>query len=59
MSTYCIGDLHGRYDLFMMLLEKIQFNPVCDHVYILGDVIDGDGKEGIKIIEYMMNHSYC
>lgn len=40
----------------MMLLEKIQFNPECDHVYVLGDVIDGDGKEGIKIIEYMMNH---
>lgn len=56
MSTYCIGDLHGRYDLFRMLLEKIQFNPECDQVYVLGDVIDGDGKEGIKIIEYMMNH---
>lgn len=40
MATYCIGDLHGRDDLFEMLLDKINFNPEKDKVYILGDVID-------------------
>ena len=61
MATYCIGDLHGRYDLFMMMLDKIQFNPEDDHIYLLGDVIDGEGfngkTESIKIIEYVMAHS--
>lgn len=57
MATYCIGDLHGRYDLFMMMLKKIQFDSKQDHIYLLGDVIDRDGKEGIKIIDYVMEHS--
>ena len=57
MATYCIGDLHGRYDLFMMMLTKIQFDSKQDHIYLLGDVIDRDGKEGIKIIDYVMEHS--
>jgi len=61
MATYCIGDLHGRYDLFMMMLDKIQFNFEDDHIYLLGDVIDGEGfngkTESIKIIEYVMAHS--
>ena len=61
MATYCIGDLHGRYDLFMMMLDKIQFDLKYDHIYLLGDVIDGDGfngkTESIKIIDYVMAHS--
>lgn len=40
MSVYCIGDLHGRYDLFQEALDKIQFNPKEDKMYLLGDIID-------------------
>ena len=38
--TYCISDIHGCYDEFMALLEKIAFNPAADTLYVLGDVID-------------------
>lgn len=55
MATYCIGDLHGRYDLFEMMLDKIEFNHKTDKLYILGDVID-EGKEGIRILKYVMQH---
>lgn len=56
MATYCIGDLHGREDLFFKLLEKIEFSPDKDKLYILGDVIDGS-YGGIKIIHYLKSNS--
>lgn len=55
MSTYCIGDLHGRYDLFIELLNKIKFSPEKDRIFLLGDVIDRH-YGGNKILEYILNH---
>ena len=55
MSNYCIGDVHGRYDLLIMMLDKIKFDFNTDHVYLLGDVIDG-GKGSVRILEYVMEH---
>lgn len=56
LANYCIGDLHGREDLFFRLLEKIEFSPEKDKLYILGDVIDGS-YGGIKIIRYLKANS--
>ena len=36
---YCISDIHGMYDKFIELLEKIGFSD-SDTLYILGDVLD-------------------
>ena len=36
---YVMSDLHGRYDLFLRMLEKISFSN-CDTLYLLGDLID-------------------
>lgn len=59
MASYCIGDLHGRTDLFFSLLEKINFNVERDKLYLLGDVIDGN-YGGIKIIKYLQaNKGSC
>lgn len=55
MSIYCLGDLHGRYDLFNLLLKKIKFNPDEDKLYLLGDIIDWN-LGGIKILDYIMEH---
>lgn len=55
MAIYCIGDLHGRFDLFQMLLNKIGFNHNNDKLYVLGDVID-HSYGAIKIIDYLMEH---
>ena len=41
--TYVMSDLHGCYELYMEMLEKIGFSD-DDTLYILGDVADrGDG----------------
>jgi len=55
LASYCIGDLHGREDLFFQLIEKIEFDPQKDKLYILGDVIDRN-YGGVKIIQYLKSH---
>jgi serine/threonine protein phosphatase 1 len=46
--TYVLSDLHGRYDLYIKMLEKIKFGKE-DTLYILGDFVDR-GDEGLKIV---------
>ena len=46
--TYAMSDLHGRYDLYRAMLEKIGFSE-NDTLYILGDFVDR-GDEGLKIV---------
>jgi len=52
---YVMSDLHGCYDKYKLMLEKIQFNS-DDTLYILGDIVDR-GDEGIKILLDMMQRS--
>ena len=44
---YCISDVHGEYDLFERLLDKIGFSD-GDVMYICGDVID-KGKQSLQV----------
>ncbi|MBE6587723.1 MAG: hypothetical protein E7647_04830 [Ruminococcaceae bacterium] len=46
--VYAMSDLHGCYDKYVRMLERIGF---CDDdtLYILGDVVDR-GPDGIKIL---------
>ncbi len=53
MSVYCIGDLHGRYDLFEKALEAIHFVRGKDKMYLLGDVIDA-GDESVRILQTIL-----
>ena len=53
MASYVVSDLHGQYDLFCAMLEKIHFSA-DDRMYILGDIIDR-GPDGIKILEKCMS----
>ncbi len=49
---YVISDLHGCYEKYLQMLEKIAFSS-SDSLYILGDVVDR-GDDGIKILQDMM-----
>ena len=40
---YIMSDIHGLYDRYKAMLEKINFNDE-DKLYILGDVIDRGDK---------------
>lgn len=54
MATYVLSDIHGLYDKFMAMLEKIDFKD-SDQLYIIGDVIDR-GPNGIKIYQEILKH---
>lgn len=53
MSHYVTADLHGCYDPFIDLLQKIRFRPE-DTLYVIGDVVDR-GPEGVKLLQYIKN----
>lgn len=48
---YAVSDLHGEYEGFMALLDKIGFGA-GDKMYILGDVIDR-GRKPAYLLEYI------
>ena len=52
---YVMSDLHGCYDKYMQMLEKIKFSS-NDTLYILGDIIDREDN-GIKILLDIMKRS--
>lgn len=49
--TYFISDIHGEYDLFLRLLEKINFSE-RDNMYVLGDMID-KGDKSIALVDFI------
>lgn len=58
MSTFCIGDLHGCYDEFMQLLDKISFDEHKDTLYLTGDLI-GRGPRPLETINFVMKYRDC
>ena len=47
MSTFVLSDIHGEYNKFINMLDKIHFSDK-DTLYVLGDVLDR-GPEPIKV----------
>lgn len=52
MATYVISDIHGQYNMFIELLDKIDLKDT-DTLYILGDVLDR-GPHPIKTLRKLM-----
>ncbi len=50
---YVISDIHGCYDLYQALLEKIGFSD-ADTLFFLGDAADR-GPEGIRVMQDLMD----
>lgn len=49
--TYFVSDIHGEYDLFLKLLDKVRFSD-SDTMYVLGDIID-KGSSSIKLVDFI------
>lgn len=52
MAVYVISDIHGEYDKFLELLDRIGLKET-DTLYILGDVLDR-GPDPIRVICKLM-----
>ena len=53
MATYVMSDIHGDYDSYMKMLDKIQFSD-SDTMYIIGDIMDR-GEHPIKVLLDVMS----
>ena len=59
IMEYCISDIHGCYDLFCRLMDKIRFSD-GDTLYVLGDMVD-KGRDGIRLTKllFSMPNAVC
>ena len=53
MALYCIGDLQGCDVPFQQLLEKIDFSPSRDTLYLLGDLVNR-GPDSLGTLRRLM-----
>ena len=54
MADYAIGDLQGCYFEFNRLLERVNFNPSQDHLYLVGDIV-ARGPNSLACLERLYN----
>ncbi|MCM8529774.1 MAG: metallophosphoesterase [Lentisphaeraceae bacterium] len=52
--TIFIGDIHGCYDEFITLLNKVEYDPNADRLISLGDLVH-KGPDSAKVIDYMID----
>jgi len=53
--VFALSDLHGHYDIFLKMLDKIHFDS-SDTLYILGDCNDR-GTKAMEIYEFLNHHT--
>lgn len=57
--TYLISDIHGEYELFLRLLDKIGYSD-SDELIVCGDIIE-KGDSSVRLLRYIfdMPNAYC
>ena len=52
MAIYAIGDIQGCYDSLQYLLEKLDFSPEKDQLWLVGDLVNR-GKKSLKTVKFV------
>lgn len=55
MATYIIGDIQGCFSAFLTLLEKINFHPSSDYLWLAGDIVNR-GPQSLEMLEWAFTH---
>jgi len=49
---FVVGDLHGCFDLLERLLDRVSFDPGCDRLFSVGDMIDR-GTDSLRCLQLL------
>lgn len=52
MANLLVGDIHGCYDQFMRVLEKAQFDPTNDTLWLTGDLV-ARGPKSLEVLRFV------
>jgi bis(5'-nucleosyl)-tetraphosphatase (symmetrical) len=54
VADYVVGDIQGCFNGLQRLLQHIHFNPSCDTLTAVGDLV-GRGPQSLQTIEYLIS----
>ena len=58
MARYVIGDIQGCFQSLQALLEKIQFDPSQDHLWLAGDLVNR-GPQSLEVLRWAKGMGDC
>lgn len=49
MAVYAIGDVQGCYDELIKMLDRVQFDPAADQIWLAGDLVNR-GPKSVEVL---------